>query len=131
MKIALDFGVNVAANIAYDIALLALAYSKRHWILRQISKINWNLSGNVWWFACDLHSIKLQADLDRPARVSDAICKALGHATTIGVDNEIVTEIRKLNDIDPRNKTAITNAVDRIIGRVGEIAVKSQPNFSG
>jgi hypothetical protein len=35
MKIALDLGVNVAADIIYDTALFAFLYAKRHWILRQ------------------------------------------------------------------------------------------------
>jgi hypothetical protein len=95
-----------------------------------ISKIKWNLSGNVWWFACDLHSVKLQADLGRTAKVRDAICKAQGHARTIGVDKEILAQIQKLNDIDPTDKAAIRDAVDCIIDRVGKIAAKSQPSFS-
>jgi hypothetical protein len=35
---------------------------------RELGVINWTLSGDVWWFCGDLHSVKLQADLGRFGR---------------------------------------------------------------
>src|SRR5438034_10299213 len=107
MKIVGDLLVNIAANVICGGSVIIFGYVKRRWIVEQISKIKWNLSGDVWWFACDLHSIKLQADLGRIAQVRDAICQALGHAHTIGVDDDVLLQIRKLNEIDPNDKVTI------------------------
>jgi len=46
-------------GIASNFATLIVLYLRRYWIVRELGKINWNLSGNVWWFCCDLHTVKL------------------------------------------------------------------------
>src|SRR3954466_654459 len=58
-----DFVIGVLSNATFGLIVFVVAYVNRRWIKRQLMK--WTLSGDVWWFCCDLHSVKLQSNLGR------------------------------------------------------------------
>jgi hypothetical protein len=120
--------IGAAGNFVFLVATLSFAYLKRQWIGKQLSRLRWGLAADVWWLACDLHSIKLQADLERPLKVRDAICKASGHAQAIGM-KDVVLQIQALYEVNPARKALVRDKVDAIIDYCGKLAELSQPNF--
>jgi hypothetical protein len=124
-----DFLLGVVIGILSNFATLGVLYVKRHWVAKELGVINWKLSGDVWWFCCDLHSIKLQADLGRPGKVREAIDAALRHAKAIGADKDAMSQVAALRGINPADKKTIQERVDAIIDNFGKRAISSQPGF--
>ena len=122
-----DFVIGVLSNATFALIVFVVAYVNRRWIKRQLMK--WTLSGDVWWFCCDLHSVKLQSNLGRYDKVGVAIDAALRHARTLGVDKDIVVEIQALKEIDPADHPSLRGRVDALIDRCGKLAILNQPGF--
>jgi hypothetical protein len=123
--------------------IAAVLWAKRHWIARELEKINWKRSGNMWWLACDLHSIKLLADLNYTTKEPDYLRKmriamdnSFGHAQALHMDEQVLSGIRKLKStfyskepLTAGDKTEIREQVDAIIDYCGRLAIKNQPDF--
>jgi hypothetical protein len=94
------------------------------------------LTGDAWWLACDLHSIKLQAQRDDLAKMREAIVKSQEHANKLGSDSYVLSRLRMLGKTYER-KTAITEAdkkpiqeqVDAILDYCGKSAERNQRNY--
>jgi hypothetical protein len=133
---AADFLVNVLAGL-FLIGLSAfVAWVKPKWARAILRKINWRLSGDLWWLACDLHSIKLQAALGRIPEMKSAIEHARGHAENLGMKGDVLSMIDKMRDkyrnaagLTQHELTKVREESDAIIDYVGKLAELGQPNY--
>jgi hypothetical protein len=81
--------------------------------------------------ACDLHSIKLLADLDHFAKMRVAMDNAFGHAQALHMDEQVLSGIRKLKStfyskepLTTGDKTEIREQVDAMIDYFGRLAIQ-------
>ncbi|SRR6266849_3390662 len=108
----------------------------RRWFVKELSKIKWQQSGNVWWLACDLHSVKLLADMNRRPKMLHAIDQAIFHAGSIGIDDHVSAQLRKLKEgyaeereLTQQDKNDIRERIDALIDYCGKLAERDQPQF--
>jgi hypothetical protein len=132
----LEFIVGTLSSITAAAIVAAFLWTKRHWIARELEKINWKRSGNVWWLACDLHSIKLLASLNSLEKMRIAMDNVFGHAQALHMDEHVLSGIRKLKStfyskepLTDGDKTEICEQVDAIINYCGKLAITNQPDF--
>jgi len=111
-------------------------WMKRHWIARELETINWERSGNMWWLACDLHSIKELAELDSLEKMRAAMDNAFAHAKALHMDKHVLSGIQGLKSVyyskqplTTIDKKDITRQVDAIIDYCGKLAIKNQLDF--
>jgi|SRR5882724_1861935 len=131
-----DYAIGTLSSLTSAVLVSAFLWAKRHWIFNALASINWKLSGDMWWLACDLHSIKLQAELGRVAKMKDAIDKAKGHAEQMHMNDQVLPGIIKLKDtyfakqtFTTDDKKQIQEQVDAIIDYCGKLAEGNQPGF--
>ena len=134
---ALEFVVGTLSSTLAAIIVAFVLWMKRHWIARELEKINWKRSGNMWWLACDLHSIKLLADLDSLEKMRVAMDKSFDHAKALHMDKHALSEIRRLKStyyskqpLTKIDKDDIERHVDAILDYCGRLAIKNQPDFN-
>lgn len=132
-----DLSVGLLSNVVAA-ALIAVAIWAFPRLFRAVlRKVNWKLSGDLWWLACDLHSIKLQAGLGRIPEMQRAMKKALEHARKLGMKETVLTMLRTLlhdysdrSDLSEKERTfVIREKVDRIIDYIGNLAEIGQPDY--
>jgi hypothetical protein len=116
-----------------NLATLSLVWAKRHWIVNELQTINWKRSGDAWWLACDLHSIKLQANRYDLAKMRDAIEKSHGHANKLRIDGYVLSQLRTLDNtylgktaLTEDDKKPIQEQVDAILEYCTELAELNQ-----
>jgi len=136
MSHLLDYFIGTLSSLTAAALVSAFLWAKRRWILNALANINWKLSGDMWWLACDLHSIKLQAELDRVAKMKDAMDKAKGHAEQMRMNDQVLSRIVKMKDaysakqtLTKADKKQIQEQVDAIIDYCGKLAEGNQPGF--
>jgi hypothetical protein len=107
----------------------------RQWFVKQLSEVKWQQSGDAWWLACDLHSIKLLADMNNIPKMRTAIGKSLGHAKSMGMDDRVLSEVQELQttytaktELTDADKEQIRQQVDTVIDRCGKLAELNQPS---
>ena len=132
----LNYVIGTLSSLTAAALVAGFLWAKRHWIVNALAKINWKLSGDMWWLCCDLHSIKLQAEGDRITKMHDAIKKAQDHAERMRMDDQVLSGIVKLKDtysakqtITTADKKQIEAQVDAIIDYCGKLAEGNQPDF--
>ena len=102
------------------------------WFSKELSKIKWQQSGNVWWLACDLHSIKAFANLSKPEKMLHAVDQAIHHARSIGMDDFLISRLanlRKTAESSPLKNDEIEKQIDEILDYCGKMAEKNQPDY--
>ncbi len=129
----IDYVVITLADLTA--AFVAWLFGRR-WFMKELSKIKWQQSGNVWWLACDLHSVKLLADMDRRPKMLSAIDQAIHHAGSIGIDDHVSVQLRKLKEayaeerqLTQQDKKDIQERIDALIDYCGKLAERDQPHF--
>jgi len=86
--------------------------------------------------ACEIHSIKLLADLESLEKMRVAMDNAFGHAKALHMDDRVLSGIQKLKStyyskqpLARSDKDDIRGQVDTIIDYCGKLAIKNQPDF--
>jgi hypothetical protein len=132
----LELIIGTLGSLIAAVIVSAFAWTQRHWIARELEKINWKRSGDMWWLACDLHSIKLLADMEHLEKMRVAMDKAYGHAQTLNMDDHVLSGIQKLKStyyskqpLTKLDKDDIRVQVDAIIDYCGKLASRHQPDF--
>ena len=132
----LNYVIGTLSSLTAAALVAAFLWAKRRRIVNELAKINWKLSGDMWWLCCDLHSIKLLAERERIVKMHDAIKKALDHAERMRMDDQVLSGIVKLKDtysakqtITTADKKQIEAQVDAIIDYCGKLAEGNQPDF--
>ena len=132
----MELFTGVLGNLISAVIVAGFLWMKRHWIARELEKINWERSGNMWWLACDLHSIKLLADLESLEKMRVAMDNAFGHAKKLHMDGRVLSGIQKLKStyyskqpLTKIDKDDVREEVDAIIDYCGKLAIKNQPDF--
>jgi hypothetical protein len=126
-----------STGIGTALAALLIWLATRDWFRGELAKIKWQQSGNVWWLACDLHSIKGHADLDSgPQRMLKDIDQALHHASSIAMDHFVISRLEKLRDsyvgkatFESGDKDQIHREVNALTDYCGNLAAKNQPDY--
>jgi len=124
-----NFIVGVIGNLVASLIVAGANWLLKHGSTKQISDLQWKLSGDVWWLACDLHTVKMQPMLNNPHKVPTAITQAEKHAQRIGANDGMLSRIEALRQINPTDATRLREAVDPIIHAFGKLAELNQPNF--
>jgi hypothetical protein len=93
-------------------------------------------SGNAWWLACDLHSIKLQADRYDLEKMRHAIKKSREHADKLRIDGYVLSQLRTLDQkylektaLTAGDKKPIQEQVDAILDYCGKLAERNQGDY--
>ena len=131
-----DMAIGLLSNFVAAGVIALLAWFKPQWTRRILRKINWRLSGDLYWLACDLHSIKLQAGLGRISEMRSAIEHALGHAKNLGMKRDVISKIEILRDkyrntvaLPQHEVSQVREESDAIIDYVGKLAELGQPDY--
>ena len=124
-----NFILGIVGNLIASAIEVGFRWLWRHGQSGRIAEIRWKLSGDVWWLACDLHTIKLQPMLHHPDRVQGAISQALKHAQAIGANQDSLSRINRLIEINPTDGTKMQQEVDPIIAHFGKLAELNQSHF--
>jgi hypothetical protein len=125
-----SFVLGIVGNLIASAIEVGFRWLWRSGQIERIAEIRWKLSADVWWLACDLHTIKLQPMLHHPDRVPDAISQALKHAQAIGADQDAISSIQTLSEINPTDATKLQQEVDPIINYFAKLAEVNQPDFN-
>jgi len=124
-----NFIVGIIGNLVASLIVVGVNWLLKHGNPKQISALQWKLSGDVWWLACDLHTVKMQPMLNNPQKVPTAITQAEKHAQRIGADDGMLSRIEALRTINPTDARKLQEAVDPIIASFGKLAELNQPDF--
>jgi len=132
------FLVGVISSFTASALWALLLWVNRNRIANALAqRIDWKRSGDAWWLACDLHTIKLQAKDGRVAKMRDAMNKALGHAERMSMNDEVISQIRKLTathgakqELTDVDKEQIRERVDAILDECGKLAGVNQPGYA-
>ena len=124
-----NFIAGIIGNLIASAIELGFRWLWKHGSTKQLFGLQWKLSGDVWWLACDLHTVKMQPMLNNPQKVPVAISQAMSHAQAIGADQEELTWIETLSEINPADARKLQEAVDPIIAHFGKLAELNQPDF--
>jgi hypothetical protein len=132
----IDYFVITAA----DITAIFLAWlAGKGWIekkAQQISKVNWQQSGSLYWLSSDLVWTEMQVMAGRVPRMIHGLKKAIHHATSLGVGDPLLSRLKTLEianvtkqNLTEADKTALIGELDDIIGQIGKLAEQHQGDF--
>ena len=131
MQYAWAFLIGLASNLVTAVLL----WLNRRRIVKGLQE-TWKAPGDVWWLACDLHSIKLQTDLGRVAEMKAAMRKALEHAQKLRIKGNVRASLEALpvtyadvREFGSGDREKIRVEVDSIIDRCGRLAEFHQPGY--
>jgi hypothetical protein len=132
----IDYFVITAA----DVTAVFLAWlAGRGWLERkakQISSVNWQRSGHLYWLSSDLMWTWTQATNGNVQRLIHGLKKSGYHANALGIDDSILSRLKAMQvaneakpSLSPSERQALAQELDSIISEVGRLAVGNQPDF--
>src|SRR5258708_15768037 len=99
MSCVRPYVIGIVSSFIASALWALLVWLNRNGLANWLAKnTNWKRSGDAWWLACELHSIKLHAGADHISRISNDISQALRHAEAMGMNDEVLSTIRELRD---------------------------------
>jgi hypothetical protein len=132
----IDYFVITAA----DLTAIFLAWlAGKRWIdkkAKQLSTINWQQSGHLYWLSSDLVWTEMQVQAGNVPRMIRGLTRAIHHATSLGVDALFLSRLKALQianagkqRLAEADKLILIKELDEIIGQVGKLAEQNQPDF--
>jgi hypothetical protein len=125
---------------AADVTALFLGWlAGKGWFERkakEISNINWQRSGHLYWLSSDLMWTWMQASNGNVPRMIHGLNKSVHHATAIGLNDSILSRLKAMQaavgsktNLTPSERQEHIQELDAIISEVGKLAVGNQPDF--